>query len=400
MAQYFFQHHSRVPYQSGIGAAGTTGLLRNDFAPWKRDLQQLGGLHLDCKIQKYPTKYQYANIDHNNNQENFAKYRHQINVNKFPINNKNATILPSFFDKPQYIQFRIQSITIDDEYFDGKIASKTSPPFLGMGNLRYHYVKGSFGLYVNDNTVKILIPIEALDEIATSDLNSFVLNLKNNGGSFINYKILDETFTNKKIALDLKTAQSMKIIACEDTPAQKIDMTILHVKHELKILKSLDKEQQQQLEENDANAASGKGKTEDLSDEDEGDLLGSSGESAFAGWSSILDQSLFDKKCDDIENNKDTFDKDKTNRESITNSGTFLVKFHNSEEIRVFQFFNEVTYDEIKSSIQKTCGLQEIRKLKCKDEVGEMITITSQYDFNTAFDFYATNNKLELWLAQ
>ncbi|CAG8586173.1 12514_t:CDS:2 [Ambispora leptoticha] len=372
MTRYFFQQHSRVPYQSGNGV-GAAGLLRNNFAPWKRELQQLG--------------------------KNFAKYN-QINVDRFLINNKNATIFPNFFEKPQYIQFRIQSITIDDDCFDRKTAFKTSSPSLGMGNLRYHYVKGSFGLFINENTVKILIPVEALDEIITSDLNSFVLSLKDDGGSLIKFKISDETFTNKKIAQSLEIAQSMKIVACKDTPSQKIDMTILHVDHEVKRRKSLDKEQQQLR--NDTNATNRNGKNElDDEDEDGGDLLGSNGEVAFAGWSSILDPSLFNKKCDDeetIENNREIFDEDEVNGKP--NTGTFIVKFHDSEEIRVFQFFKEVTFDEVKSVIQKTCGLQELHKLKCKDEVGEMITITNQYDFNTAVAFYATNNTLELWLTR
>ncbi|CAG8617898.1 21213_t:CDS:2, partial [Gigaspora rosea] len=75
----------------------------------------------------------------------------------------------------------------------------------------------------------------------------------------------------------------------------------------------------------------------------------------------------------------------------------YIIKLHTGNDIRIFLFKKLQSYKEIKSSIETSLNVRNIKNFKYKDEVGEFITITTPHELETAFKYHSKNNKLELW---
>ncbi|KAG9300085.1 hypothetical protein G9A89_018362 [Geosiphon pyriformis] len=421
-------HDTSTNFQPIGGLQGS----RSDFSPWR----DLNGQQHDESVEEHSDRISSKYLNKwPNGQEADPRIRSRIfstipppypvkMTSKFasplidgriPAIETSYGLKASLYEKPQYIQFRIRSMSFGD------YSCKSAESFPdGVGNLRYHYVKGSIGLFLNGNTIKILIPVEVIKSIYKEEWNIFSLELNEKSSSLIRTQIADGLAASNRIPQSIRNAKIIKMVVHENTPLQKIDMTRLHIQFEIenrneasnhpKDNKAYTQPKERVQENGQIVTVNGE---KQVKEDCQTWGATAKGKSENSGWSYIIDESLVDpaeQHTQDLEikgNGEINFLENytKNGKEVSNNTEKLLIKFHSStllseDEIRILQFPINVTFDEVKSTIQETCVLPEIRKLKCKDDEGEMITITGQYDFATAVDFYAPRKKLELWLVQ
>ncbi|KAF0492534.1 hypothetical protein F8M41_021657 [Gigaspora margarita] len=211
----------------------------------------------------------------------------------------------------------------------------------GPPKFRYKYLEAKIILYLLQNC-QIYIPLQTLRGIEKLQEKIMRLIFKDDDNKRLVEFIWDESYTRgkKTVILDnFNKASSITLVVHQDVPEKEIDIAGLHIDYLINKMSTND------------------------------------GIRTTPSWGYRW-----------------TF-----NHNPFNINEHYIIKLHTGNDIRIFLFKKLQSYKEIKSSIETTLNVRNIKNFKYKDEIGEFIIITTPHELETAFKYHSKNNKLELW---
>ncbi|KAG9300459.1 hypothetical protein G9A89_010084 [Geosiphon pyriformis] len=284
-----------------------------------------------------------------------------------------AAVMPI---KHEYIPFRLQEVNLGSHEVLGLSKYKED-----YANFQYRYLNGIIAIELPQKTVKIYIPLEAIQEIHQIGRDTLVLCLHADRKHMIQYKILDQNHDHQKFPVMIDHSSTIRFVADPNTPRQKVDLIRIHVNFEIQKSRVLKVPSLVCVKAHKFHPP--------------GTIFSAGDEMASITTNSTTD--------------------------GINPSGNLLIKFHyngkgsaakgeseaeiqaQEDEIRLFSFSPSIKYDSVKKIIQQSYDIPEIKEMACRvnqnDGVSpELFVIRSENEWNTALTLHVQpNKKFELW---
>ncbi|CAG8590296.1 12601_t:CDS:2 [Ambispora gerdemannii] len=274
--------------------------------------------------------------------------------------------------KHEFIPFKLQEIHLGSQ---NMLPYSKNPD--DCANLQYRYLNGVIAVAMHQNSVKFYIPLDAIHEIHQIGSDTLVLCLDRDKKKLIQHKILDVVQNRQNFITIIESASTMRFVAENKTPIEKIALTKLHVEFEIN-----------KIRESQSTSSSS-------AENDHNDT-----------------NSIFSGEGEDSGNNTH-----KTNTAYKTASRNILIKFHynwksndkKEEDIRVFPLEYSTSFDKMKSLIQESYEIHEIKEMACRlkskhsnnrTSSHELFLIRDELNWRTAMSMHSDSDRLELWFME